>query len=561
MNNAIDKSLDKKCWLVVALATALLVVFNLFRAQKFGTALWIAGHDLKHYGTIALRYLDGFGFRVDAIHVMQLHESLKSLDQYVFHFVHPWIIAQMMKLTGDRSYYPVFYTTALYSAFSIPLAYYFLRKYFSPLTSLGASLFCAFSVPYLTPVRLGMTEPLMFPMLVMIFIAITRIRSEIGNPFVSGFLLGVLHVTRSTGIILAPAFFLFTWRSRGIRAVLLFALGMAIPTALGYWIITPGPLKYSHTYSVSSEIVHFGGPSLNEYQPERLNRFSNLHNYAPYIFNKVVAYGTAMIRDLSPFWGDFWVFVPAMALLFWRRRSPWFYFFTVAFALSTLSVVAFWYDARVNLHLIAFTLFFAVLYLYRQRQSIGRTELLGAAVFALLFIIGNHFVPRGYNFIPQMLVAIVLALPFVGRAAYARWKKPALVTALGFVLAVQYYQTRGNIRLLADLEPHEFRPYQIELTQINSRGIPRNALILSEWSRDVTWFAGNRSVYFPNNLVETMKFLERFDVPKYVVLASPPTEKALAQINAVGFKRLDLGLDALWIYGTSLKWDNVHAQL
>ncbi len=538
-------------WPIIACGMAVLFAYNIFRAVKYGEGLWAAGHDLKHYGTMARNFIRGLGFRVDAIHVMQLSDAKHSLNSYVFAVIHPLIIAGLMKLLGDSSYRPVFYTTAIYMTLILPLAYCYLRKMVSPFLATWGAFLLAFCPALLNLELLGLTESLMFVVLLTIFM-LQRMKPPLMASFLSGLGLGVLHLSRATGMILAPGFFYLTWRTRRSWGVALFALGFLIPTSFGLWSSSRGEIKYAETYSPVKEIEHFGGPDLNIYMPVRPGTLQAMWTYRKFVLRKAFSYGKRMLREINNWWGDWWVFAPALLWLLWRKRSPWLGFFLLSYATSMASVLLFWYDYRVQIHLVGFHLFFALCYLKLLRHSLNRRTCLAAGIFFLVLAVVNRHLSEQTFVLLEAIIAAILLLPVLGRGWSRQWRPIAIATAAGFFLMIQWSQLKVNWTNFQEPPREGIRPYQWSLTHLREMGISQDSLILAQPQRDVTWFADNRSVFLPGNLKETLDFLSRFPEKKYVLLISPPSEALVSEFKKIGLKQFPSIETNLWIYGPAL---------
>jgi len=536
-------------WPLLGMGMLILFSYNWYRALKYGEGMWTAGHDLKHYGTLARNFLRGLGFRVDAIHVMQLSDAKHSLDSYVFAFIHPLIIAVLMKVLKDPSYMPVFYTTAIYMTLILPLAYLFLRRAVSPGLALWGAFLLAFCPSLLNLELLGLTESLMFVVLFILLISLFQIRAPLVSAFVSGLCLGILHLSRATGMILAPGFFFVTWRTRKMLGLVLFAIGFLLPTALGMWSSSRGDIKYAETYSPIKEIEHFGGPDLNVYMPERPSTLKGLWMYREFVFRKAMSYGTRMLKEINAWWGDWWVFAPAMLFLLWRKRSPWLVFFLLSYATSMASVLLFWYDYRVQIHLVGFHLFFALCYLKLLWRTIDRKSAIRAGLFFVgLALINRHLSPVAF-LVMESLIAVILLLPVLGRSWSRAMKPMAGALAFGFCLMVQWQEVKLNWINFHEPERPGIKAYQQSMTHLRELGISQDSLIIARYQRDVTWFSDNRCLAIPWNLKETMAFLKRFPEEKYFLFTERPEEFFDAELRSLGLKEIAGGYPNLWIYG------------
>lgn len=537
---------------VILFGTVVLFALHLYRIQKNPYHFWAPAIDPKLFGSVALHFLENRGFRFDALEAYQLSEKTTSLDCYTFSFLHPFFIALSMKLLHDRSFFPILYSTALWMSLCLPLFYCVLRRLVPPWPALvGALLFCV-SPDMLSLGPSGQSEPLMFVILFSALISFWYIKLPCLSSLVSGACLGFVNLTRPSGMILAPAFIYLHLKTRRSLGTFAFLGGFLVPTLFGNFLVHKVQLQYNRLAYPLVGSRPFGGPDEHRFSPEEKSLFSVVTRYPIPLLKKVIHSSIKMVRKPYLFLTDYWVFLPALLTLLWRRRSPWFGSTALAIVFSTASVVFYWYVPRVTLHLQPLLFTFAFLYLYWIRQSISfRSALVSLALSVPVAIILSQRISGDVKMIFESVVATILAMSLCGQYKFHTSFKRALpIVSLCLFLAIQARGLNSNIKaLLRWQEPADLFPFQKAMERLGETDIPKDSIFFTEEMRNLAWHAGVRGFLLPENQCEIIKFLDRFPQGKYVIFLEkidPDYEKQLAYCKLLP---IPLNLPGLWVYG------------
>jgi hypothetical protein len=352
---------------------------------------------MKYYADIARNVAEGKGFLRNAFHVSELREGITELKASTFFVLHPWIISLLMRLEGDHSFWPVLHTSLLYACLSFILLAVLLKKWFSPIPAALLSLFFILCPQVSQVSRIGLTELLMLMILISIAVAYySDWDSWPGKAVVVGILLGLMNLSRPTGILLFPAFIYFWLRNHGLKPTVLFVFSFIFICLIGYWQESSATLHAVRFSNLTRETI--GGPDFDWFEPNPKSGWELTLNFIGPVMEKATRFFTHMLSEPYLFFSDFWVFLPVAFLLLSKRFTQWNISLALALFAAIGSVIFYWYEPRVTFQFSFFTFILALLYfkhfpvtLNLQRKKIITLSTTFFLVFAWAFgPLGNH---------------------------------------------------------------------------------------------------------------------------------------------------------------------------